>query len=246
MSRFIKHTACSNCGSSDAKGIYEDGSSYCFSCGHYVGSRISPYVLKEEHNVKDIMLPSDVTKEYNKDALEWVGKYGFTVVDLLRCHNPIYYSQQRNQLIFSWTDEYGKTLAWQARNLNKDTPKGKRYFTQGDANNLLPIYSNDIGNSRSVVLVEDCLSAMKCSSHLTGLRYDAMPLLGSGITNRKLSQLRPFYDVLAVFLDPDMFHKAVNISKRAQMLGFTAHVVKAEHDPKELSYQELHKVLDSK
>ena len=34
-SEFIRHEPCSNCGSSDANGIYTDGHTYCFSCQHY-------------------------------------------------------------------------------------------------------------------------------------------------------------------------------------------------------------------
>ena len=31
-SRFLRHEACDNCGSSDAKGIYSNGSTFCFAC----------------------------------------------------------------------------------------------------------------------------------------------------------------------------------------------------------------------
>ena len=31
-SRFLRHEACDNCGSSDAKGVYSNGSTFCFSC----------------------------------------------------------------------------------------------------------------------------------------------------------------------------------------------------------------------
>ena len=34
-SEFIRHEPCSNCGSSDANGIYTDGHTYCFSCQTY-------------------------------------------------------------------------------------------------------------------------------------------------------------------------------------------------------------------
>lgn len=246
MSRYIKHTSCSNCGSSDANALYEDGSQYCFSCGFYKSSKVSPYVFKPREEQDDIVrLPDDVTKDYNRDAVLWAQKYGITISDMLSCPNPIWYSPNRNQLIFSWNDDEGKTIAWQARNLNKDTPKSKRYFTKGDVNSLLPIYKCSTVQSKSCVLVEDCLSAMKCSKiDLNGSGCDAMPLLGSGITNRKLSALRPLYGALIVFLDPDMFHKAVDIANRAKMLGFRVSAVKAEHDPKELSYHDLKEKLN--
>ena len=31
-SEFVRHTACENCGSSDAKSEYSDGHTYCFVC----------------------------------------------------------------------------------------------------------------------------------------------------------------------------------------------------------------------
>lgn len=33
MSKFLKHCACTKCGSSDANSVFDDGHEYCFSCG---------------------------------------------------------------------------------------------------------------------------------------------------------------------------------------------------------------------
>ena len=37
-SKFVKHMACENCGSSDANSLYDDGHTYCFSCHTTVGA----------------------------------------------------------------------------------------------------------------------------------------------------------------------------------------------------------------
>lgn len=37
-SKFIKHTSCENCGSSDANSLYDDGHSYCHACNNYLSS----------------------------------------------------------------------------------------------------------------------------------------------------------------------------------------------------------------
>ena len=37
MGKYIRHVACEECGSSDANGVYEDGSTWCFSCHTYKG-----------------------------------------------------------------------------------------------------------------------------------------------------------------------------------------------------------------
>lgn len=194
--------------------------------------------------VKAVCYPSDATKHYSEGALAWCKKYEITVEQLLK--ETIYYSAARDQLIFGFEAE-GKLLAYQARNLNA-VSKAKRYFTCGDVNSLLPIYpcrfpvSGTI-NVRHLVLVEDCLSAIKVAA-TEALGADAMPLLGSGINLRKLSQLRPFYDLLEVFLDPDMWHKSLNIVKQAQMLGFQARAVQSDRDPKEHSYAQLKDLLE--
>jgi len=246
VARFLKHIGCDRCGSSDAKAIYDDGSSFCFSCRSINSAKISPYVKQqndEEVLDKTVRYPSDVSQCYSEGAVAWCQKYDITVSQMLQ--NNLYYSAARNQLIFGFEAE-GKLLAYQARNLNP-VSKGKRYFTCGDVNELLPIYHCRDSvpgtiNSRRLVLVEDCLSAIK-TTYVEGLGCDAMPLLGSGISRTKLSRLRPFYDVLDVFLDPNMWHKSLGIVKQAQMLGFQARPMQSDRDPKEHSYAQLKELL---
>ena len=255
MARFLKHIGCSRCGSSDANAVYGDGSQFCFSCRKPTGSKVSGYVASSlrpdaEEETK-VVLPSDVTQNYPEHAVAWCNKYDITVQQMLQ--NNMVYSKWKDQLIFTWYDADNKLLAYQARNLNA-VSKAKRYFTCGDVNSLLPIYPCRFPlpgsiNVRRLVLVEDCLSAIKISytnmsqNDEKALGCDSMPLLGSGISRTKLSRLRPFYDLLDVFLDPDMWHKSLSIVKQAQMLGFQARPVQAECDPKELSYNDLKELL---
>lgn len=251
MARFLRHVSCGACGSSDAKAVYDDGSSFCFSCRSVNSAKISPYV-KQQNDAevldKTVRYPSDVSQHYSEGAVAWCKKYDITVEQLLQ--NNIYYSAARDQLIFGFEAE-GQLLAYQARNLNP-VSKAKRYYTCGDVNSLLPIYHCRSGsinepqassiNNHRLVLVEDCLSAIKVAA-TEALGCDSMPLLGSGISRQKLSRLRPFYDVLDVFLDPDMWHKSLNIVKQAQMLGFKARPIQSDRDPKEHTYKELDSLL---
>lgn len=257
MARFLKHAACPVCGSSDALAHYSDGSTYCYSHGKSTKrASITPYIASSQAlyaEDKPIALPNDVTQEYPPQALEWTGKYEISVTEMLRSN--IYYSRARNQVIFTFVDGEGKLLAYQARNLSAES-KTRRYYTQGDINNVLPIYrSRDAcGDSscsmvRKLTLVEDCLSAIKIASLVADstsekpLGFDSMPCLGSGIPLLKLTRLRPFYDVLDVFLDPDMWHHSLKIVQQAQMLGFTARAIRADCDPKELSRETLCQLL---
>jgi hypothetical protein len=256
MARFLKHIGCDRCGSSDAKGLYDDGSSFCFSCRNVNSAKISPYVYQNarqqddaEMQDKPVRYPSDATRHYSEGALAWCKKYEITVEQLLK--ETIYYSAARDQLIFGFEAD-GQLIAYQARNLNA-VSKAKRYYTCGDVNNLLPIYPCRFPlpgtiNNRRLVLVEDCLSAIKvasvgCQANTDGLGASAMCLLGSGINLKKLSQLRRSYDLLDVFLDPDMWHKSLNIARQGQLLGFRTRAIQADKDPKELSYSDLKDLL---
>ena len=50
-SEFIRHEPCSNCGSSDANGIYTDGHTYCFSCHHYTTGNDTQHTHHMQSNV---------------------------------------------------------------------------------------------------------------------------------------------------------------------------------------------------
>lgn len=237
MSHFLKHVACPKCGSSDARAIYSDGGSYCFSCQKPTSPNVSPYVKQYVEITEDtnIVLPYDATTNYSVDAVAWFTQYNITVETAKK--RGLIYSAQRNQLLFTFYDADKSLLAYQARNLSP-VSRGKRYFTQGDVNALLPIY-HSTSPQRSLVLVEDCLSAIK----LAGLERDAMPLLGSGISRQRLARLRPFYDLLEVWLDSDMWHKAQGVAKQAQLLGFQAKAVYSNDDPKCYTNQEIKEYL---
>ena len=249
MARFLKHIGCDRCGSSDAKALYEDGGSFCFSCRKPTGSKVSPYVASSQAPdaaEKKVTLPSDITQNYPKHAVDWCSKYEISVEQMLQ--NGMVHSPFRDQLIFTFYDDTKNLLAYQARNLNP-VSKAKRYFTCGDVNELLPIYHTRDGCSHSggslprrLVLVEDCLSAIKVA-HCEGLGASAMPLLGSGISRTKLTRLKSLYERLTVFLDGDMYPKAVQIMRQAQLLGFEVNVVYSPLDPKENSYGNLTALL---
>jgi len=53
--KFIRHEPCQDCGSSDAKGVYADESTYCFSCGKYHSPKTEKRdVVKEAATTKSV------------------------------------------------------------------------------------------------------------------------------------------------------------------------------------------------
>lgn len=227
--KFLHHTSCPRCGSSDANAIYDDGGEHCFSCGRHMHGKTSGYVLAKEVDESDpvITIPDDISHEYSQVCLDWVDQYDLKAVDLIR-HN-VKWSRKFNQLIFYYQHMDKPIIACsQARNFTAGRTK---YFNQGDVNNVLPIYyySKPMEASR-LVLVEDAISAIKVSKDVW---VDAMPLLGSHLPIHKLSKIpNKGYTDVSVWLDHDKYREALDIGDRLRYLGLTVRVIKTPSDPK--------------
>lgn len=264
MSEFIRHEACSKCGSSDAKAVYVGGGAFCFSCRTAFRPTTSPYLFNSLNNGQKtnssaftdgkIFLPEGCTKEYSKETLSWVGGFDLGPIDLINrnvfSYNYYYKQNDRwlyfHQTIFTFFSESelsseekrngNKLLLYQARN---HSPLAKqKYFTKGNPNEIVPIYyfDNPERRTRVLTIVEDCLSAIKIAAV-----SDAMPVLGSSLSPIKLKRLAGLYGAFLIWLDGNMFHKAQEIAQRLQFLGCKAKAVYTEKDPK--CYESV-KVLD--
>jgi hypothetical protein len=227
MGRFLNHTSCPKCGSSDARALYDDGSSYCFSCRSSSNRGFGVRLHGGGEQKLGKVLPSDVSNVLSGVAWEWVRKYGLTAEQLIK--NNVLYSPSRNQVIFT----FPPTELWQARNFDRE-PK---YLTSGPHDAILPIYSQS--EADAIVLAEDCLSAIKISY----VGCDSMPLLGSSLSSSKLSRIAKTYRNLVVWLDHDKGSEAHKIARRASLLGMQARVVHTELDPKDYRYGQIREYL---
>ena len=77
---FVQHTSCEDCGSSDALGVYDDGSTWCFSCGTYSKSR-GDNVTELRPSQNTGLIPTGEAKALSKRKLteETCRKFGYTV-----------------------------------------------------------------------------------------------------------------------------------------------------------------------
>lgn len=233
MARFLYHTSCEKCGSSDAKGIYDDNSTYCFSCKHSsrrfkLGGPVRRPAKNVDNNNSNI---NSFNRDFSSRAVDWITKY-ITLEQALR-HN-VKYNPERDQVVFTWPE----TDFYQARNLN---PESKvRYFTSGSHADILPIYYAKTSVPH-VVLVEDCLSSIKVAE--AGI--DSMPLLSSSITREKLARLSRLYSYCTVWLDHDKGLDSIKIAKQANLLGLGSKVVHTELDPKCYTQEEIYDYVHS-
>lgn len=59
--KFLRHEPCEDCGSSDAKGVYEDQSTYCFSCSKYHSPKEN-----EDSEKKTVKKPTGSLSQYDE------------------------------------------------------------------------------------------------------------------------------------------------------------------------------------
>jgi hypothetical protein len=166
--------------------------------------------------------------ELPQKGVEWAKSYGIEVQELLSC-NVLGCSGRLGipRLAFTFRDQDGQVILAQARNLEAGAKP--KYITYGKPNEVLPIYYFRSSERRTdcLVLVEDCLSAIKLA-RLT----DAMPCLASEVSPTKLKRLAGLYGTFLIWLDSDMYPKAQKMAHRLQLLGCKAHAVYTDLDPK--------------
>ena len=259
---FLTHTSCPVCPSSDAYAIYTGGSGYCFSCGFYRHGTSSPYLVDAQAlelvDDKPVLkpLPDDAGFEYSNTVVDWVLQYEIPINTLLEY--SVLYSKRHNQLIFPFyrenssnflvssggEDAFDDPVLWQARNFtrNSSTPK---YYTHGPKEEYIPIFRpTNVPHKQTVVIVEDCISAMK----MTALGAIGLPCLGSSMGTAKLARLRAAMGPkthYVVWLDGNMYDKAQEISQRLRLMGNVSGVIYTENDPKECPQAQIKELLDT-
>ena len=98
-----------------------------------------------------------------------------------------------------------------------------------------PIDSGKLQFSRrALVLVEDCLSAIKIAR-----QEPSYALLTSSLSLSKIERLASRFDAFTAWLDADMWHRATQIARRFELLGKPCNVVYTIKDPKEYSDKEI-------
>ena len=56
---FVRHEACSNCGSSDANSLYTDGHYYCFSCHTYTPAEGINLIHSQQRKMSNVQLTGE-------------------------------------------------------------------------------------------------------------------------------------------------------------------------------------------
>lgn len=243
MSKFLHHTSCDSCGSSDANGVFDDGHTFCWSCQKHVRAKIHTAaqvsnILLQDSQVKNILdLPIDISKSIPKLAYTWLKGYGVTNEEIVK-HN-LMWSDSRQMLIFPFYGDNNEIMLWQGRYFPARNPK---VFTSGYPDNHIifrPVHS-ELASNR-VVVVEDSVSAIKVSR-----LENAMELLGSNLSMQRAIRLSKVFSHLTLWLDSDKYKSACKFADQYGILYSKVDVIYTEKDPKEYSTDELKHILFEK
>jgi hypothetical protein len=179
-------------------------------------------------------LPDDFTFSIPREPYAWLKQYELTNEELISNH--IGWSPSKQLLIFPY---YGaengnevELLCWQGRYFPKQKPKS---FTSGWPDKHLLIHFHHFGmHSRSVVVVEDSVSAIKVSRFT-----DSTVLWGSNLSLNKVVRLSKFYRHLILWLDNDKAKEMIKQMQPYQYLFDSIDMIVSKRDPKEHTNEEI-------
>lgn len=223
--------------SKDNLATYSDGHKWCYSCGYYKGSNgVAKFLSNQQHTISldEVMLPEDCDIYYPQVCIDWISQYELNQNDLLI--NNVMWSNATKRLIFPIYGQENNLIAWQGRDFGGRSPK---WYGRGNLKDTF----NVLGNSRvrSLVLVEDVISAIKVSKV-----ENCMPLYGCRIGNyrfRRIQQLYGWKYPIKIWLDPDKRKESVLEARIGKLNGLDCRIIFSDKDPKELSLVEINKIL---
>ena len=212
--------------------IYNDGHTYCYSCGFYTPSPMNVRVAALQKNEateitrSDVFnFPTDYVTDLPQEALHWLK--GFGIRDDEIEDQRFGWSPKMKFLIFPVFDNDGNLLMWQGRNFNPYPLDKPKYLTGGPKHDIIHKVGIENKRDNAIIVTEDLLSAIK-----VGRLHQAAPLWGSTIPLGMVRKLATQYDVLGIWLDPDKKLEAVKQAIRTSQY-IPTFVVDSALDPKQ-------------
>ena len=250
MSKFLHHEPCSECGSRDNLGVWDDGHKFCFGCGYYVPNCADNSIQDIHSSLCDLQkqqqedtinhaafrdVPVDCTRNLPTIAVEWLQQFKLTKKEIYQ-QNSFLWSDAHESLIYTVFDIYGNLLMWQSRYFGNNS-NAARFHTAGPAGSCYHIFDRH-GTATTLTLVEDIISAIK-----VGRVAHAMPLWGSDVSYKRLLRLSHMYQNLNIWLDKDKQKYSVGARQRASIFFNHARCIITELDPKRYSTGEINGFL---
>jgi twinkle protein len=176
-SNFIYKAGCESCGSSDANATYDDGHTYCFSCGAYVpGDGEASAAPQRERVPSDLIQGGEFTalpsRRLREDTCQ---KFGYRVVERngSKVHVAPYYNAA------------GQLVAQHLRTKDKDFP------WVGDASEALPFGAHAFPKTGKMLVVTEGEIDALSMSQVQGNEYPVVSI-GCGAGTGEATKVRKY------------------------------------------------------
>ena len=252
-STVVRKSQCPRCSaqgrdrSGDNLAEYSDGHFYCYSCHFYkppnantrniLSLRKAFESVAENQAAKRLTLPSDRSIHFPLVPGSWLSGYDITKDECLI--HDITWSESLQGIVFPFYTTDEKKQVWvqgyQVRNFVKGRPK---YTTMGPKDDIYWWQGRQHAAKRGIILVEDCVSALKL-----GRQACALPLLGSSLPRRKQIDLYKTSDKLFFWLDEDMAATSYKYAEQCAAQGYETQVIVTPEDPKWYDDSDITEIL---
>ena len=152
-STFLRHEACENCGSSDAKAIYSNGSSYCFACDTYGRATDDQQSIERMPKLNPSFYKGIAQGVRNRGlSEETCRKFSYLTCNV--SEGTVYAAQYRNK--------DGAIVAQKIRT------QDKKFSIRGDGKNMTFFGQHLWNYGKKLVITEgeiDCMSVSQIQNH---------------------------------------------------------------------------------
>lgn len=170
-------------------------------------------------------------------------KYHYNKEQILLAELITRISLKDGRYVYPVTGMRGEDLGVEAKThglVQYDGPKSVLYPAVLDAPQLGVVARR---NNNAIILVEDVISAIKCSIFQPSTGW----LIGTSLRDKEVKYLKDngITDVY-LWLDPDATHKAVKIKRRYELFFNKFVIITSHKDPKDLTNEELEEAWGGK
>ena len=214
-SEFIRHEPCSNCGSSDANGIYTDGHTYCFSCQHYTEGNDTQHTHHMQSNVSF------------KGSAQRLQKRG---ISEKTCEKYKIYRDETH-LRFPYFDGSGRLQGFKLKTKSKDFKYEGKTTDTLFGQHLFP------NSGKRIVITEGELDAISCYEAMENWPMVSLPH-GAASAKKDIQKQIPFlqgYKEIILFFDKDEAGKRATEQVAAVLPQGTVKIAHLADDYKDAS-----------
>ena len=214
---FISHESCEQCGSSDAKAIYDDGHGFCFSCETYYPQEEARVSTNGHGRADEDTEGTSKSEGFLRGAFKELRNRGITEETCRKWNYEVGFHQGSVCHIASFKNESGKTVAQKIR------LPGKNFMALGDFTKAGFYGSHLWGGGKKLVITEGELDALSVSQ-IQEYKWPVVSLPngaagGKRVIASNLDYLNRFEEIIFMFDNDEAGHKAAKVCASTLPVG---------------------------